>query len=120
MDRRKALLFNALFLVSEKGGVERGKDYNHSTYCDLIISGLIGIRPQLGNKLLINPLVPKDTWKYFCLDNVLYHGHILTVLYDKTGMRYNKGKGFLIFIDGRKLASYPGLQRVELVMKNKQ
>ena len=25
-----------------KGGKERGKDYNHSTFCDLIINGLIG------------------------------------------------------------------------------
>ena len=30
---------------AEKGGAERGKDYNHSTFCDLIITGLIGIRP---------------------------------------------------------------------------
>lgn len=27
-----------------KGGKERGKDYNHSSYCDLIISGLVGLR----------------------------------------------------------------------------
>ena len=25
-----------------KGGKERGKDYNHSTFIDLVISGLIG------------------------------------------------------------------------------
>ena len=31
-----------------KGGEERGKDYNHSTYCDLVISGLIGLRPRAG------------------------------------------------------------------------
>ncbi len=31
---------------ASKGGTERGKDYNHSTYCDLIISGLIGLRPR--------------------------------------------------------------------------
>ena len=31
-----------------KGGVERGKDYNHSTYCDLIITGLVGLRPPRG------------------------------------------------------------------------
>ena len=31
-----------------KGGVERGKDYNHSTFCDLIISGLKR-KPQIMN-----------------------------------------------------------------------
>ena len=31
----------------KKGGKERGKDYNHSSYNDLIISGLVGLRPRL-------------------------------------------------------------------------
>jgi len=68
-----------------KGGEERGKDYNHSTFCDLIISGLVGLKPQPNNELVVKPLIPDNTWDYFCLDNVLYHGHILTILYDKTG-----------------------------------
>jgi hypothetical protein len=82
-----------------KGGVERGKDYNHSTFCDLVISGLAGIRPQEGNRLTVNPLVPADTWDYFCLDNVIYKGRKLTVLYDKSGKKYNRGKGLMIFVD---------------------
>ena len=28
--------------VEKKGNRERGKDYNHSTFVDLVISGLIG------------------------------------------------------------------------------
>ena len=24
---------------------ERGKDYNHSTFCDLVTCGLVGVRP---------------------------------------------------------------------------
>ena len=88
-----------------KGGIERGKDYNHSTYCDLVISGLIGIRPQESDELLINPLLPEDVWDYFCLENVLYHGKKITVLYDKTGSKYNKGKGLMVFVDGTMKAS---------------
>lgn len=88
-----------------KGGVERGKDYNHSTYCDLIISGLTGIRPQAGNTFEVNPLIPDDVWDYFCLENVLYHGKNITILYDKKGTKYNKGTGFMIFVDGVKKAS---------------
>jgi len=30
----------------QKGGKERGKDYNHSSYCDLVITGLVGLRPR--------------------------------------------------------------------------
>jgi hypothetical protein len=99
---------------AEKGGVERGKDYNHSTYCDLIISGLIGIRPQIGNELVINPLLPENCWDYFCLDRVLYHGHWLTILYDKSGGHYKKGKGFIIFVDGKKVAAYPKWQKLSI------
>jgi hypothetical protein len=83
-----------------KGGVERGKDYNHSSFCDLVISGLVGIRPSEGNLLTVNPLIPADTWDYFCLENVLYKGHKLTILYDKSGKKYKQGKGFRIFVDG--------------------
>jgi hypothetical protein len=83
-----------------KGGVERGKDYNHSTFCDLIITGLAGIRPSEGNRLTVNPLIPTGTWDYLCLENVMYKGHKLTILYDKSGKKYNRGKGLHVFVDG--------------------
>jgi len=87
-----------------KGGKERGKDYNHSTYCDLIISGLVGLRPQ-PDALNLNPLLPADTWDWFCLDNVLYHGRIVTIVWDKTGEKYGRGKGLRIFAEGQQRAS---------------
>ena len=99
--------------LPRKGGKERGKDYNHSSYCDLIISGLIGIRPQEGNTIIVNPLVPEGVWSYFCLENVPYHGKNITVLYDKTGQKYKKGKGLILFVDGRKKASAPDLTALQ-------
>lgn len=98
-------------------GEERGKDYNHSTYCDLIISGLIGLRPQRGNTVVVNPLVPQNTWDWFCLDNILYHGHILTILWDKNGSKYDKGVGLMVFADGKKIASSRTLARVSGELK---
>jgi len=95
-----------------KGGQERGKDYNHSTYCDLVISGLVGLRPRADETVEVNPLLPDGTWEYFCLDRVRYHGHWLTILYDKTGERYHKGKGLRVFADGTELASARGLTRL--------
>jgi hypothetical protein len=90
---------------SAKGGEERGKDYNHSTYCDLIINGLIGIRPQDDGMLVINPLLPDNVWDYFCLEDVICRGKRITVLYDKTGTKYNMGKGLMLFVDGVRKAS---------------
>lgn len=100
----------------EKGGVERGRDYNHSTFCDLIITGLIGIRPQPGNTFILNPLIPQNTWDYFCLDNVLYHNKIITVVYDKTGKKYKKGKGLMVFVNGKKIASSNNLSKIRVTL----
>jgi len=90
-------------LLEQRGSeiVERGKDYNHSTYCDLVITGLVGLRPRADDTVEIDPLIPDEAWDYFCLDNIHYHGHILTILYDQTGGRYSKGRGLRVFIDGK-------------------
>ena len=101
---------NELFI--RKGGYERGKDYNHSPYNDLIITGLVGLRPRADDIVEVNPLLPENTWDYFCLDNVLYHGCILTIIWDKTGEKYSKGKGLTVFADGKKVASSDTLHRI--------
>ena len=51
-----------------------------------------------------NPLVPENTWDWFCLDNVLYHGKILTIIWDKTGEKFGRGKGLTVLADGKKIA----------------
>ncbi|WBL23399.1 MGH1-like glycoside hydrolase domain-containing protein [Zunongwangia sp. HRR-M8] len=94
------------------GDRERSRYYNHSTFNDLVITGLVGLRPRADEKIEVNPLIPEDQWDYFCLDNVLYHGDILTILWDKTGEHYNKGKGFKIFRNGNEIASAKSLKRI--------
>jgi hypothetical protein len=91
---------------------ERGKDYNHSTFCDLVITGLVGLRPRPDETLEVNPLIPQGTWDYFCLDRVSYHGRIITILYDRTGSRYGKGAGLIILEDGKEVARSQALQRL--------
>lgn len=95
-----------------KGGKERGKDYNHSSYCDLIITGLVGLRPRADDTVVVNPLLPEGTWEYFCLDNVPYHGRILTILWDKTGRKYGRGKGLRVLADGKEIAKSDTLARI--------
>ena len=92
---------------------ERGKDYNHSSYCDLIITGLLGLRPREDDVIEVNPLVPDDKWDWFCLDNVPYHGKTLTILWDKTGDRYGMGQGFRIFLDGKQIAQQDTLGHIQ-------
>ena len=75
--------------------------YNHSSYNNLVITGLCGIRPSESDTLVLNPLVDNSI-EYFCLDDVLYHGHKLTVVYDRDGTRYKMGKGLRALVDGKK------------------
>ncbi len=97
---------------------ERGKDYNHSTFCDLVINGLVGIRPSLENQVEIFPLVPRNI-PYFCLDNVLYHGRILTVFWDADGSRYGRGKGFHVWVDGVERLTLDALPKEPISLKLK-
>jgi hypothetical protein len=84
-----------------KGDQERSRYYNHSTFNDLIITGLVGLRPRADNILEIHPLLPVDVWDWFCLDRVSYHGKTVTVFWDKTGSKYQRGAGFFVLINGR-------------------
>jgi predicted GH43/DUF377 family glycosyl hydrolase len=95
-----------------KGGPERGKDYNHSTFCDLVISGLIGLRPRADQTVDVNPLVPEGKWDWFCLDNVAYHGRTLTILYDRTGAKYGRGQGLRVLADGKEITASAKLERL--------
>jgi hypothetical protein len=99
-----------------KGDQERSRYYNHSTFNDLIITGLVGLRPRADHIIEVNPLIPQDKWDWFCLDKVPYQGKILTIVWDKTGMKYNVGKGFSIFVDG-KLSAH-SKQLIELRVKS--
>ncbi|MCW5977431.1 MAG: hypothetical protein KIT09_05110 [Bryobacteraceae bacterium] len=91
---------------------ERGKDYNHSTYCDLVISGLVGLRPQPDDVVVVNPLVPAGEWDWFCLDRVKYHNRLLTILWDKTGKKYGRGAGLRVLADGTEIAHSDELGRI--------
>jgi hypothetical protein len=95
-----------------KGDQERSRYYNHSTFNDLVITGLVGLRPRADEVLEINPLIPQDQWDWFCLDKVPYHGKILTIVWDKTGEKYRHGKGFYVLVDGRVAAHSPRLQKL--------
>jgi hypothetical protein len=86
-----------------------GDDYNHSSFNDLVISGLIGLRPQARGALQVKPLVP-DSWRYFTLENVPYHGHNVTVLWDRDGSRYGQGPGLHLYVDGRQVTAAPALR----------
>lgn len=101
-----------------KGDQERSRYYNHSTFNDLIITGLVGLRPRMDNTIEVNPLLPKGKWDWFCLDNVSYHGHNVSIVWDKNGDRYHVGKGLFVFVDGKKAGHSASLTKILCPLKN--
>lgn len=97
-----------------KGDNPRSKFYNHSTYADLVIQDLIGLKPQLDDKLVLSPLIPQGTWAYFALTNLDYKGKELEIYWDETGDRYNKGKGFIIYLDHKKVHQSSQIEDVSI------
>lgn len=81
-------------------GWNHSEHYDHSTNNDDVITGLFGIQPQQDDRLVISPIVP-DNWTYYALENLPYHGHNVTVLYDEKGSKYRQGKGLIAFVDGK-------------------
>jgi len=87
--------------------------YFHSGYVDLIITGLAGLRPRADDTLEVNPMVP-DSWDYFALDDVAYHGHRVSIVWDRDGEQYGRGKGLMLFVDGKKVASASSLKTMKV------
>lgn len=85
--------------------------YFHSGYCDLVITGLIGLRPRDDEVIEVNPLAP-DSWDYFALVDVWYRGRAVSIIWDRRGGRYGLGAGLHIIVDGQKLASSDKLGRL--------
>jgi hypothetical protein len=55
--------------IKKKTFRARGDHYNHSSYNDLIITGVAGLRPREDNIVEVHPLIPPGAWEWFCLDS---------------------------------------------------
>jgi hypothetical protein len=96
-----------------KGDNPRSRDYNHSTFCDLIITGLVGVVPSADETIEINPLLPPGEWDWFCLDQLPYHGKMLTILWDRDGAHFSRGRGLRIYVNEKLVAESPELARLK-------
>jgi hypothetical protein len=90
----------------------RSRYYNHSTFADLIITGVIGLVPRADDVVEVCPLLPEGVWNYFCIEGVNYHGHVLTIIWDRDGSRYGGGKGLVVLADGKEIARGAKLEKI--------
>ena len=94
------------------GKAGRSRYYNHSTFADLLITGVAGLVPRADDMVEVWPLLPDGVWNYFCLDGVKYHGRVLTIFWDKDGTRYHRGKGLIVLADGKEIARADNLEKL--------
>lgn len=92
-------------------GYNHSEHYFHSGFCDLIITGLLGLKAEHGNSLVVDPLAPKE-WDYFAIDELPFRGHTLAIVWDKTGTKYNVGAGLQLFANGVRIAQSPTLTKL--------
>ncbi|MEZ5326841.1 MAG: discoidin domain-containing protein [Verrucomicrobiales bacterium] len=113
--RKNDIPYLAEALHPDTGSFEGHDAYNHSEHYfhsgfnDLIITGLAGLKPRADDTVEIDPLAPAD-WPWFALDDIPYHGHNLSIFWDKDGTRYGKGQGLQLLVDGKTVATSPELQ----------
>jgi hypothetical protein len=90
----------------------RSRFYHHSTFADLLIEGVIGLRPRADDVVEISPLLPANAWDWFCLERVRYHGRELTIVWDRDGKRFGGGAGLRVIANGKEIARAPKLEKL--------
>ena len=81
--------------IAYRRWTSRNYAYNHSTFCDLVISGLVGLKVAADGRVTADPFIPDD-WGWFRLANVPVRGRLVSVTYDRDGTHYGRGKGLRI------------------------
>ncbi len=98
-------------------GLARSHHYFHSGFIDLIMTGVVGIRPRADDVLEINPLLPAvgdpNGLPWFRMQDVPYHGRQVAVTWDADGSHYGT-PGLSIEVDGRQVAHSASLTRIRV------
>ncbi|KAI7504244.1 hypothetical protein KC367_g1145 [Hortaea werneckii] len=97
------------------------ENYLHSTYMDNVFTNFFGIIPSLDDNFIMKPLVPPDSeWSYFMIENLPYHGSLLTLVWDQDGTHYhcagNDSAGLSLYSNGTLFHHQPHLGPVNATL----
>ena len=93
-------------------GYNHSEHYFHSGFTDLVITGLVGVRPEPGGRVRLHPLAPAD-WSHFALDSLPLGGQRVTIIWDRDGTRYGRGAGLQVLVNGESVARSDTLKPLE-------
>ncbi|GIW75666.1 MAG: hypothetical protein KatS3mg104_0729 [Phycisphaerae bacterium] len=94
-----------------KGDNPRSIHYNHSTFADLVIHGLVGFIPREDGLVELDPLLPSGLWDWFILDNIHYQGRTLKVIWDRDGSHFGTMPGLSVWQGNQRLIHSEQLTR---------
>ncbi|MDY0908607.1 Ig-like domain-containing protein [Microbacterium sp. CFBP9034] len=75
----------------------------------IYVEDMGGIQPRSDDKIELWPI--DLGYDHFMVNNLRYHGHDVTVVWDEDGSHYDLGQGYSLFIDGERKASADALGR---------
>ena len=75
----------------------------------IYVEDMGGIQPRGDDKVELWPI--DLGYDHFMVNNLRYHGHDLTIVWDEDGSAYGLGEGYSLFIDGERKATADALGR---------
>lgn len=120
------------------GDKRRGDHYFHSSFVDLVLGGIVGVRVEqpsavvapagtLGifdvpaaspapTRLVVQPLFARGQLRWFRASRLRIRGHDVAVSWDETGEHFGGGAGLALWVDGEVAACTERLERLEAVL----
>ena len=121
------------------GDRRRGDHYLHSSFADLVLSGLVGLYVSLDNdderrgratddahgpvlrprpvRIVVDPLFETGQLHWFLARSIQVRGHTVDVAYDADGSRYSGLVGLSIWLDGNLAAHAETLKRLAVSLQ---
>ncbi|MFC8922849.1 discoidin domain-containing protein [Cellulosimicrobium sp. NPDC057127] len=75
----------------------------------IYVEDMGGIQPRSDDKIELWPI--DLGYDHFMVNNLRYHGHDVTIVWDEDGSHYGLGEGYSLFVDGERKASADALGR---------
>lgn len=106
-------------------GNSKPEPFSYSTFIDNVLGGLLGLRGQTNASLVVSPLVDERKTSAFAVDNFRYHGHEVSVAFDREGTgRYKPRRGdaaacvgLCVYVDSKLVAHSTELAPLLVALK---
>ncbi|WP_201749588.1 PxKF domain-containing protein [Micromonospora sicca] len=76
----------------------------------IFVEDMAGLQPRSDDKIELWPI--KFGYDHFMANNLRYHGHDVTIVWDPDGSKYGLGAGYSLFLDGEKKVSTNALGKL--------